>query len=90
MLHAVQSATRRATGRDGFVNGGSAAGWTPHITVCYSTGYQPAEPVIHALGKSLGAYQTTIDEISLVIQRGAERLWDWHPVGGIRLTATAG
>jgi 2'-5' RNA ligase len=90
MLDAVQSATRKVTGRDGFVNGGSASGWIPHITVCYSTGRQPAEPIIDTLGKSLGTYETTIDAVSLVVQRGGERLWDWHPVDTIRLTGTDG
>jgi len=85
VLDAVQSATNRITGKDGVVNGGSAEGWTPHITLCYSTAQQPAGPIIATLGKSLPADEITIDALSLVVQRGAERLWDWHPVGTIEL-----
>lgn len=88
ILDAAQSATRKVTGKDGFVNGGSSSGWTPHITLCYSTARQPAAPIIEALGRSLGTYNITVDAVSLVVQRGPERLWDWHPVGTIKLTGT--
>lgn len=86
MLRSVQSATRTVTGRDGSVNGGSSARWIPHITLCYSEACQPAEPIISFLGTNLGTYETTVDSISLVVQRGPERLWDWEPVSTIRLT----
>lgn len=85
ILDAAQWATHRVTGRDGVVNGGSTDGWTPHITLCYSTADQPAEPIIATLGKSLPVCEITIDALSLVVQRGAERLWDWHRVGTIGL-----
>jgi hypothetical protein len=85
ILDAAQSATRKVTGRDGVVNGGSTVGWTPHITLCYSTARQSAEPIIATLGKRLPTYEIMIDALSLVVQRGAERLWDWHPVGTIEL-----
>jgi len=87
ILKAAQSATRAVVGRDGTVNGGSTASWTPHVTVCYSTARQPAEPVISALGKELPSCDITIDALSLVVQRGPERLWDWHVIGSVSLTA---
>jgi 2'-5' RNA ligase len=90
ILDAARAATRDVTGRDGVVNGGSGSDWTPHITICYSTGRQPAEPIIAALGKSLPKSEITVDALSLVVQRGAERLWDWHPVGTVRLATAAG
>lgn len=88
VLEAVQSATRKVTGKDGFVNGGSASDWIPHITLCYSTGRQPAEPIITTLGKRLGIWDITVDALSLVVQWGPERLWDWEPVGTISLMGT--
>ncbi len=59
--------------------------WTPHITVCYSESRQPAEPIIAAIGRHLPERRVEISEVSLVIQQGPERLWDWHPVATIRL-----
>lgn len=38
---------------------------------------------------SLGTYSITVDALSLVVQRGAERRWDWHPDATIRLTGTS-
>jgi 2'-5' RNA ligase len=86
VLDAAQSATRRVTGKEGSINGGSPSDWTPHITLCYSTARQPAGPVITAVGKSLGTWDITVDSLSLVVQWGSERLWDWEPVGTINLT----
>ena len=63
--------------------------WTPHITLCYSTAQQPAQPIITALGKQLPARRIDIDALSLVIQDGPERDWNWTTVGTIRLHATA-
>jgi hypothetical protein len=57
------------------------SGWTPHVTVCYSTGEQPAAPVIAELGKAIPACEFTIDRLSLVIQNGPEQLWDWRVAG---------
>ena len=59
--------------------------WTPHLTLCYSTGEQPAAPVIAALGKALPPCAVTIDQLSLVVQNGPEQLWDWRVVGTARL-----
>jgi len=63
--------------------------WTPHVTLCYSTAQQPAQPIIAALGKQLPARQIDIDAVSLVIQDGPERAWNWTTVGIIGLHATA-
>lgn len=79
VLQALRSATRTATGRDGIVP--SAGGRTPHITLCYSTSQQPARPIIRALGHQTPNRGIEIDTVSLVVQRGPERQWDWHPVG---------
>src|ERR1017187_4846086 len=81
---AVRAATRETIGMDGGVTGGSTL-WTPHMTVCYSTAQQQAAPIIAALGDELPGSEVTVSAVSLVIQRGAERLWDWHPVGVARL-----
>jgi hypothetical protein len=53
----------------------------PVLEAARSTVRQPAEPIIAALGKKVPDCEITIDALSLVIQRGPERLWDWHPVG---------
>lgn len=59
--------------------------WVPHITLCYSTDRQPAAPVMSTLGRDVPATEVNVDNLSLVIQRGSERLWDWHVVGTVRL-----
>ena len=81
---AAQSATDAVIGRHR-VTETSAALWMPHITVCYSTARQPAEPVISALGKRLPGCEITVDSLSLVVQRGPERLWEWQHVGTAHL-----
>ncbi|MEV4677217.1 2'-5' RNA ligase family protein [Actinomadura sp. NPDC049382] len=80
---AVQAATLKVTGSEGTPEG--RATWAPHMTIAYSETDQPAEPIITALGRELPARQVTIDTVTLVVQRGAERLWDWHPVGQAHL-----
>jgi 2'-5' RNA ligase len=79
VLHAVRTATSNATGHQGRINGNGP--WIPHVTICYSTSRQPAEPIIKALGRELPRRQVRISAVSLVIQRGPERLWNWHPYG---------
>ena len=59
----------------------------PHITLCYSTACQPAEPVMAALGPALPAREIRIDKVSLVIQHGPERLWDWRIAGTVPFAA---
>jgi len=90
VLDAAQSATCSVTGREGVVNGGSSVGWLPHITLCYSTARQPAQPIITTLGKSLGILDITVDTLSLVVQWGSERLWNWEPIGTISLAGQNG
>ena len=65
----------------------TTSAWMPHLTVCYSTGEQPAAPVIAELGKAIPACEVTIDRISLVVQNGPEQLWDWRIAGAARLGA---
>jgi 2'-5' RNA ligase len=82
---AALAATREVTGTDGQAE---TRPWTPHVTICYSTSDQPAAPVIAALGRNLPERQFQVSALSLVIQQGPERLWDWHPVATIRLPAS--
>lgn len=86
IFKAAQAATLEVTGAcDGTGDPGAGSSWTPHLTLCYSTTEQPAAPVIAALGKVLPPCEVPIDTLSLVIQNGPEPLWDWHPVGDVRL-----
>jgi 2'-5' RNA ligase len=78
---AAQAATRTVTSAAAEI----LTPWRPHLTLCYSTSEQPAPPIIAALGRELPACEVTIDKLSLVIQRGPELLWDWHPVGAANL-----
>lgn len=65
--------------------GGDGETWAPHMTLCYSTGVQPAAPVIAELGKALPGCEVTIDTLSLVVQVGPERDWNWRIAGTVRL-----
>lgn len=80
---AVQTTTLKVTGREGHTEGPGR--WIPHMTLAYSEAEQPAEPLITALGRELPTLEITIDAVSLVLQCGAERLWDWHAVGRVPL-----
>lgn len=82
VLDAVRAATREVTGTDG--QSAHQAPWYPHITVCYSTSRQPAAPIISALGRELSAAAAQLRDVSLVVQQGPERLWDWHPAATVR------
>lgn len=81
---AALTATREVTGAEGHPD---SRPWRPHITVCRSASRQPAEPIISALGHGLPERRCEVSEVSLVIQRGPERLWDWLPVATVRLGA---
>lgn len=35
------------------------SGWTPHVTLCYSTAQQPAQPIITALGNNCPSARST-------------------------------
>lgn len=80
---AVRQATREVAGTNG--QAAHAGPWTPHVTVCYSTSRQPAGPVIEALGRRLPPAEVQISDVSLVIQHGPERQWDWQPAATVRL-----
>jgi 2'-5' RNA ligase len=67
----------------------TTSAWMPHLTVCYSTGEQPAAPVIAELGKAIPACEVTIDRMSLVVQSGPEQLWDWWVAGTAPLGTNA-
>jgi 2'-5' RNA ligase len=82
---AALAATREVTGTDGQAE---SRPWNPHVTIAYSTSDQPAGPVIEALGRNLPERQFQVSAVSLVIQQGPERLWDWHPVTAVRLSAS--
>jgi 2'-5' RNA ligase len=86
VLHAVRTATWNATGHEGCISGNGP--WIPHVTICYSTARQRAEPIIKALGRELPSREVRIGAVSLVIQRGPERHWDWHPYGTARMRAS--
>ncbi|HEY5986491.1 MAG TPA: 2'-5' RNA ligase family protein [Streptosporangiaceae bacterium] len=82
VYRAVRDATRNvkretaATGHDH---------WIPHVTLAYSTAVQPLGPIIAALGHELPRCEVTIRHVSLVIQEGPERLWDWQSIAEIPL-----
>lgn len=75
---AAQAATSEVIGTSGR---GEASPLPPHLTVCYSTCEQAAAPVIAKLGKAIPACEVTLDRLSLVVQNGPERLWDWRVAG---------
>jgi 2'-5' RNA ligase len=84
ILQAAAAATSAV--KDGQETGADLAeSWMPHVTICYSTARQPAGPIISALGKQLPSATVSVEALSLVIQRGAERRWDWHEVGNAEL-----
>ena len=60
--------------------------WIPHITVCYSTAEQAMAPIIAALGPQPRECQI---QISLLIQHGPERLWNWRTVDAVHLPSPA-
>lgn len=84
-LRHVRDAVRTATSAVTRYHEEDNCSWQPHVTLCYSTSCQPARPVISALGHGLPARELLIDSVSLVIQHGPERLWDWEIAGTIHL-----
>lgn len=89
VLTAALEATREVTGTRGSTEE-LASAWTPHLTVSYSTGEQPAAPVIAELGRMVPGCESTIDRLSLVVQNGPEQLWDWQVAGTARLGGNDG
>jgi 2'-5' RNA ligase len=82
LFEALKDATREVTGKAGLHEPKT---WIPHVTLCYSTAYQPAQPLIDVLGRELPPCDATVSTVNLVVQEGAERRWDWHPVAEVRL-----
>jgi 2'-5' RNA ligase len=78
---AALTATREITGS----GSGDDGQWTPHVTLCYSTARQAAEPIIDALGMQLPERQIQVSAVSLVIQNGPERDWRWTVASTVRL-----
>jgi hypothetical protein len=85
---AAQRATQAVTGHSG-ADDRSSPQWTPHVTLCYSTTVQSAQPIIAALGKRLPSCRISIDTLSLVVQQGAEWLWNWSPAGTVTLAGSS-
>lgn len=85
ILHAARSATRMAAGNDNSTD--SPSPWAPHVTVAYSTVEQPAKPIISTLGETFDDRKVVIDSVSLVIQWGPDRLWNWEQIGTVQLKA---
>lgn len=82
---AALAATRLVTRRD--YQSDDLERWVPHITVCYSTAHQPAAPLIAALGESLPRCDIEVGALSLIVQHGPERHWQWSTTATIRLAA---
>jgi 2'-5' RNA ligase len=83
--NAALAATRLVTGDSN--SGDDLERWIPHVTVCYSTADQPAAPLIAALAEELPWCDTQISALSLIVQHGPERRWDWSTIATIRLAA---
>lgn len=84
IFNAAQSATVKAVGYAVVANDASLS-WRPHMTIAYSTVDQPVAPIVSALGMRMTERQVIIDSLTLVIQWGPERLWNWEPTGTARL-----
>jgi 2'-5' RNA ligase len=59
--------------------------WVPHVTLAYSTSAQPAAPIIATLGRKLPEHGIRVERVDLIIQEGAERLWNWRSVAEVSL-----
>ena len=87
VIDVARTATHEVTGTHG--QPGNRSPGAPHITLSYSTSRQPAAPIISALGHELLDCEVQISAISLVIQGGPERQWDWHTIATIRFGTIA-
>ena len=79
VLNAVADATEEIAHLEVSENRRSA--WTPHTTVAYSVSEQDVEPIAAALGPSVQPRSILIDTVTLIVQWGPERTWDWEPIG---------
>jgi 2'-5' RNA ligase len=84
-LQQLRTAAAVASGTEATKSGPS---WAPHMTVGYSTTNRSAEPIVRLLGLSVASRTATIDRLTLVIQWGPERTWNWESVGEIVLSNT--
>lgn len=82
ILNAVADATGEIADLE--VSENRRAAWIPHTTVAYSVSEQDVEPLAAALGRTVPPRTIVIDTVTLVIQWGPERAWDWEPVGQVR------
>jgi 2'-5' RNA ligase len=63
----------------------ATAKWVPHMTVGYSTAEQSARPIIDTLGFSIPPHRVAVEAITLVVQWGPERRWNWEQIGTVKL-----
>jgi 2'-5' RNA ligase len=82
---AVREATRIAGGSTEEPDGPH---WVPHVTLAYSTADQPTAPIVNAFGRSLAERHVVIDRVSLVVQEGPERVWNWNVVAEVPFADT--
>ena len=80
----IDNASSTVTGAP--VDHEATARWVPHMTVGYSTAVQPADSIIAAVGTSVPPHQFTVDRITLVVQWGPERRWNWELIGAVQLS----
>ena len=83
ILTAVADATEEIA--DLQVSENRRSAWTPHTTVAYSVSEQDVEPIEAALGRSVQQRTILIDTVTLVVQWGPERAWDWEPIGQVHV-----
>jgi hypothetical protein len=89
-LAPIHDTARAATEQAGGTSqDGQPPDWNPHVTICYSAASQPAGPIIDTAGLELPSRTTHVSALSLVIQHGPERAWNWTAIGTIRLPAPA-
>lgn len=86
VLNAARTATQTVLGRDGTTTSGSGS-WIPHMTFCYSAANRSAKPLIDTVGHNVPECEVIIRSLTLVIQWGPEREWNWQPVGTAYLGA---
>ncbi|MFF0526137.1 2'-5' RNA ligase family protein [Actinomadura nitritigenes] len=86
VLRAARTATQEVIDHDGITTSGPGR-WVPHMTLCYSTSEQEAEPLIETVGLRVPECQATVERLTLVIQWGPERDWKWETVGTASLAS---
>ncbi|WP_395110602.1 2'-5' RNA ligase family protein [Actinomadura sp. SCN-SB] len=84
IFNAARTSTQTVLGWDGVTTSGQG-NWIPHMTLCYSTAKQAAKPLIATVGLNVPECHVTIRALTLVVQWGPERDWNWHKVGAAPL-----